>query len=490
MNFFKSVFSDDPDPSQSESASQVPNNAPQNKGQDDPDRDTSPIEHGSASNSGANASAAAGWNFGGLIRNLTVKSESIIETYRRDLQEFGTGLKKEIEVAQGSLENAGHAFDEFGNSLVKGSAQIISQGKDAILVLESDSDSNTTHNQKFSGDKSLNSKAYSRFDAQVRAIQGDASTYCEEPEDLNDYNKWKLEFSLEGKQEEFENYLKENDDMMTIYKKVVPRSVDRETFWYRYYYKVYRLTKAEELRARLVRRASIDDEDLSWDFEDDDGDKGFEVKAKSDIVNPKKVGGEVLEESVDTELRVGSSSTGNEVGTNISNVEQEHHLGEESTVEKIDNSLRDKGPENKGNKSVEESKVEKAEIVHQVDDGSSVNIKESGDESISEAQAAVNKNDSPTESDSKLGEEKKADDGKSSTKGNDSSLVSSQHSAPDEEDLGWDEIEDLSSIDDKKTSQSGSPNKVDLRKRLTAAEEDEDLSWDIEDDDDEKLAKP
>ncbi|XP_028762240.1 BSD domain-containing protein 1 isoform X2 [Neltuma alba] len=469
MNFFKSVFSDDPDPPQSESASQIPDNAPQNKGQDSPDRDSSPVEHGSVVNSSPNASGAAGWNFGGLIRNLTVKSESIIETYRRDLQEFGTELKKEIEVAQGSLETVGHAFDEFGNSLVKGTAQIITHGKDAILALESDSDNNNINNQKFSGDKSLNSKAYSRFDAQVRAIQGDANTYCEEPDDLNDYNKWKSEFSLEGKQEEFESYLRENDDMESIYRKVVPGSVDHETFWCRYYYKVYRLKKAEELRARLVR-TSLDDEDLSWDFEDDDGDKGFEVKAKSDLMNQKKIDGEVLGKSVDTELRVGSSSNSNKVGTNTSNVEESRHLGEEPTVERKDNSLRDKELGNKGDKSVDESKVEKAEVVHQVDDGSNVNIKEAGAESISEAQALVNKNGLPTESDSKLAVERKADDGKSSSK------------AAEEEDLGWDEIEDLSSIDDKKTTQSGSPNKVDLRKRLSAAEEDED--------DDEKPAKP
>ncbi|CAH8385806.1 unnamed protein product [Eruca vesicaria subsp. sativa] len=60
-------------------------------------------------------------------------------------------------------------------------------------------------------------------------------------------------------------------------------------------------------------------------------------------------------------------------------------------------------------------------------------------------------------------------------------------SSTQEEDMGWDEIEDMSSIDGKETSRSsgGCPNRAELRKRLSAAEEDEDLSWDIEDDDDE-----
>ncbi|KAG5069422.1 hypothetical protein JHK85_001799 [Glycine max] len=59
----------------------------------------------------------------------------------------------------------------------------------------------------------------------------------------------------------------------------------------------------------------------------------------------------------------------------------------------------------------------------------------------------------------------------------------------EEEDLGWDDIEDLSSIDENKTRQQsgGGASKVDLRKRLSATEQEEDLSWDIEDDDDETV---
>ena len=59
----------------------------------------------------------------------------------------------------------------------------------------------------------------------------------------------------------------------------------------------------------------------------------------------------------------------------------------------------------------------------------------------------------------------------------------------EEEDPGWDDIEDLSSIDENKTRQQsgGGASKVDLWKRLSATEQEEDLSWDIEDDDDETV---
>jgi hypothetical protein len=73
--------------------------------------------------------------------------------------------------------------------------------------------------------------------------------------------------------------------------------------------------------------------------------------------------------------------------------------------------------------------------------------------------------------------------GVESGRDSDVSLVSSQPSLP-EEDLGWDEIEDIGSNDENKGDAVGSSYRVDLHKRLSAAEEDEDLSWDIEDDDD------
>ena len=72
-----------------------------------------------------------------------------------------------------------------------------------------------------------------------------------------------------------------------------------------------------------------------------------------------------------------------------------------------------------------------------------------------------------------------------SSKDSDYSIVSRQRTA-EEEDLEWDEIEDLGEHEEKKggTHTSSPALKEELRKRLSVAEDDEDLSWDIEDDDD------
>ncbi|XP_047176933.1 BSD domain-containing protein 1-like [Vigna umbellata] len=447
MNFFKSVFLDDPDPPRPESGS---SNEPRDQ---DPDPDSPPPSNTTDSVVGV----GDGWNFGGFMKTLTTKSESIIETYRRDLQEFSTGLKKEIEVAQGSLGTVGHVIDEFGNTVVKGTAQIISQGKDAILAVDLDSDSDNNSANR----KSLDLTRYSRFDAQIRAIQGDVSTYSEEPEDVSEFNEWKLGFSLEGKSDEMEGLFRENDNMESVYKRVVPSSVDHDTFWYRYYYKVYKLKKAEDLRARLVSGISGEDEDLSWEVEDDNEDEDGGV-AKPVVFN-KEVGGD----SVDTQLLV----AGDEGGTKKLDVE------EESKVEKRDNLLQSEQVGNKIAKSVEEPHIEKSEIVGEM----------AGVDEASKVDVGVSKNDPAAETDEKAKETEGGHE-KSSSKSNDSSVVEIKHSANedgDEEDLGWDDIEDLSSIDVKETSHSGGTSKVDLRKRFSAAGEEEDLSWDIEDDDDE-----
>ncbi|CBI26160.3 unnamed protein product, partial [Vitis vinifera] len=348
MNFFKSVFADDPEP-----ASDPPHSAAHpDPGDDEPNH--------------RNPNPNAAWSFGGLIKTLASKSESVIESYRRDIEEFGTGLKKETAVIR-------DAIDDIGSSVWRGTAEIITHGRDALLAAEEhDIDSPSDSSSQQLSSQSLSSQRYSRFDVQLRAIQCDENTYREEPEDLDGFSKWKLGFVLEDKSAEIENLSEANGVMGEIYSKVVPNVVDHDTFWSRYFYRIHKLKLVEDARVNLVNRAIAGDEeeDLSWDIDDDEDDE-----EKSNGVNS----------------------------------------------------------DGRSDSDKSETKSEKM-------------ISEGRTDSVS--------------------------------------IVSSPPSLPEEEDLGWDEIEDIGSIDENKVGVSGSPaNKADLRKRLSAAEEDEDLTWDIEDDD-------
>ncbi|KAI9108937.1 hypothetical protein K1719_020242 [Acacia pycnantha] len=62
-----------------------------------------------------------------------------------------------------------------------------------------------------------------------------------------------------------------------------------------------------------------------------------------------------------------------------------------------------------------------------------------------------------------------------SCKDSDISVVSSQPSMPEEEDIGLDEIEDMGSNDDNKGAVAGTTSRIDLQKRLSSAEQEEDL---------------
>ncbi|WZZ56389.1 hypothetical protein YC2023_056496 [Brassica napus] len=431
MNFFTSVFSDDPDPPETESESEEQSNPKEDDG--------------------------GGWSFGGLMKTIADRSESVIETYRRDLEEFGTGLKKEIEVAQGSLGTVGHAIDELGSTVIKGTAEIIAQGKEAILAAgDNESDSSDNNNSGSNRRDSFSSKPYSRFDAQVRAVQGDVSTYSEEPEeDSDEYKKWESEFSLEEKGEEMEMLLEGNGEMRGVYKRVVPGVVDHETFWFRYFYKVYKLKQAEDLRANLVKRAALDDEEeLSWDI--DDEEETSEIVTK-DVSRLKLEGsddtgsGDVKDDVASADSVAEVSNAGLKTDTDS---EEKKETGSEEVPESI--IVVDAAP----SPAADESLIQDSDERHEAVPGS--------DESAPSQQDS----DKPDGAASSLAQGSGKPDGAASA-------------TTQEEDLGWDEIEDMSSIDGKEASRAsgGSPNRAELRKRLSAAEEDEDLSWDIEDED-------
>ncbi|KAK3193904.1 hypothetical protein Dsin_025214 [Dipteronia sinensis] len=464
MDFFKSVFSDEPDPpttkSEFEFESESPKKDQQQEENPDPNLPLNPNP----------STVAGGWSFGGLIKTISAKSETVIETYRRDLQEFGSGLKKELEVAQGSLGTVSTAIDGIGSSVLKGTAQIISQGKEAILAIDHESDSSDSN--LYSNNNNLNNSAqqkkYSRFDAQVSAIQGEVNTYCEEVDDLDDFKKWKSGFSLDDLSEEIESLFDENGAMESIYQRVVPNSVDHETFWCRYFYRVFKLKQAEDLRANLVKRAISreEDEDLSWDVDDEE-----ENETESDVAKKMNL----------KETEAMSSKTSEKNVVEEANVAVKGDLSEKESGNKVSELIV------KGESSSADEKGEKISESN-VDEVGKGNIAESSGENVvnekvdKEKSDGTNKESVGLKSDEKVSLAAKTDPAESS-KGSDFSVVSSHPSMPEEEDLGWDEIEDLSSIDDKKVTHGGSPNKADLRKRLSTAEEEEDLSWDIEDED-------
>lgn len=63
-------------------------------------------------------------------------------------------------------------------------------------------------NRRGAGSTAAAAARYSRFDAEVSTMQRDSSTYCDEPDDLQDYQGWRAGmFSMEKMQPEIDKLL-------------------------------------------------------------------------------------------------------------------------------------------------------------------------------------------------------------------------------------------------------------------------------------------
>eukprot|EP00271_Cylindrocystis_brebissonii_P015773 TRINITY_DN38786_c0_g1_i1.p1 TRINITY_DN38786_c0_g1~~TRINITY_DN38786_c0_g1_i1.p1 ORF type:complete len:695 (-),score=202.35 TRINITY_DN38786_c0_g1_i1:743-2827(-) len=238
------------------------------------------------------------WGIGDLVKNslktIQAKSEELYNEYREELEEFSEGLRKETEdlvertghrvkdlpssletgahVAQESLEEVGQTIEEFGSSFWRGTKEIFVQVREAVALVEEEAalSANKAKRQDSAYSASMQRGKYSRYEALVSAMQRDSGTYCDEPEEGEDYAAWKAQFNLEEKKPDIDAILKNNAFMQELQSRIVPLIVEHDTFWMRYFYRLHRLQQAEDARADLVKRAAnVEDEELTWDVDED-----------------------------------------------------------------------------------------------------------------------------------------------------------------------------------------------------------------------------
>lgn len=111
---------------------------------------------------------------------------------------------------------------------------------------------------------------YSRFEAEVAAMQRDSSTYCDEPADADEYAEWRSsDFDLAGEEVRIAALLKANALVAELQARLVPLLVEREEFWARYFYRLHKLQQREDQRQQLAARAkqqvADNDEEIGWD---------------------------------------------------------------------------------------------------------------------------------------------------------------------------------------------------------------------------------
>lgn len=68
-------------------------------------------------------------------------------------------------------------------------------------------------------------------------MQRDSSTYCDEPEDLEDYAAWRTAFDINAAAPEIQHITAGNAFMSELQNRIVPLLVEYEDFWTRYFYR-------------------------------------------------------------------------------------------------------------------------------------------------------------------------------------------------------------------------------------------------------------
>jgi hypothetical protein len=387
--------------------------------------------------------SGGGWSFGGLMKTFASRSESVLEGYRRDLQDLGSGLREETtalraaaaraaaalpgaleagaSVASDRLESVGQAVDDLGAA----AAGLLSHANEALRSVDADGEDGAVDGSPQLSDpasgaswrSSLPSKKYTRFEAQVLALRAEPTTFTEEPEDAEGFTKWQEAFSLDQRKEEIEAVLQESPGLESFVERLVPSVVAYDMFWCRYFFAVDKLRQAEDARTKLVSRAMSkeDEEELSWEVDDDEDDNKADHKEGTSTIPDKKDG---------------------QIGESVS-----HEAQDEGKQEAVNEKI-------------------------------SVAAKDDNGESSGEASTPKSSNGTGLEEKTEAGD---------SSKESDLSLVS--RPSAQEEDLSWDEIEDVGDQDEKKGGSpraSPSGKAEDIRKRLNSLEDDEDLSWDVD----------
>jgi hypothetical protein len=373
----------------------------------------------------------------------------VLEGYRRDIQDLGSGLRLETatlraaaaraaaafpgaleagaSAASNRLESVGQAVDDLGAA----AAVLLSHANEALRSVDADGEDGAGDGSSHPSDSasasgaswraSLPSKKYTRFEAQVLALRADPATFTEEPEDADGFAKWRDAFRIDERKEEIEGVLKESPGLESFVERLVPSVVDYDMFWCRYFFAVDKLRQAEDVRTKLVTRAMSkeDEEELSWDVDDDDedDDNGDHKEGANTVVNKK----------------------------------------EEQIEEPVSHKTED---DKQGADTPDVSEDKKTTLAAE---------KDGNGESKDEVAAPKSSND--------MGREEKIDSSK------ESEFSAASPPSAQEEDLSWEEIEDVGDEDEKKKPipRSSPPSKAeDIRKRFSSVEDDEELSWDID----------
>eukprot|EP00236_Picocystis_salinarum_P005575 CAMPEP_0113926320 /NCGR_PEP_ID=MMETSP1159-20121227/3693_1 /TAXON_ID=88271 /ORGANISM="Picocystis salinarum" /LENGTH=382 /DNA_ID=CAMNT_0000926707 /DNA_START=11 /DNA_END=1159 /DNA_ORIENTATION=- /assembly_acc=CAM_ASM_000767 len=164
------------------------------------------------------------------------------------------GAARNENKVQESLDSVGKSLEDIGKTVYTSTRSIFGQIRQAV---ENDfkSDPKESGAQPLTESKegepsSSGTVADEEFQQRVEAMQRDSGTYCDEPEDEEDFQEWLKTFALDERKGEVEEILKSNSFMNELQSRIVPVIVDYDEFWTHYFYKVHKLKEEFEKKSQ------------------------------------------------------------------------------------------------------------------------------------------------------------------------------------------------------------------------------------------------
>jgi len=179
-------------------------------------------------------------------------------------------------LVQDKFEQVGEKIELFGQRMFVGAGNILSHVKETTreAIKETKDVIRESGHAFVTRDVGKLRQERDEYECRVQAIQRDSGTYCDEPHNTILFEHFNQGFTLTAHEEEIANTMRCIEFVKELFTRVVPTVVDRETFWRRYFFKLYEL----EIEFGQVERPGLVV----------DGETRQHADAKSDSCSPSR----------------------------------------------------------------------------------------------------------------------------------------------------------------------------------------------------------
>jgi len=237
--------------------------------------------------------------------------------------------------AAAHLQEAGASLSQMGHRVVVNTSEMFDHFSNAIQAEMNAAQDRDLNKNSFRGGGGVSSSRsinrgneatkFSRFDADVAAMQRDSSTYCDEPDDKEDFENWVAGFDLPSRKPDIAKILNENTFMSELQARIVPVIVDYESFWTRYFYRFHKLEERHVMHAKVAalasRTAQMEEDNLGWGT---DGEEE-EVEVETDKEPNKGIAVQEYEDEdgVEPAVAKAAAETGNDADLELNKPEED-----------------------------------------------------------------------------------------------------------------------------------------------------------------------